>query len=193
MPQEAHDKPAASNDNLSTWRYNWPNLVIPIIFFALLLITQITTQVLLARDGNEPHIINIAGRQRMLSQNISKTALKIQVATNDVTRNQNKKDLSPLLDLFEKSQIGLQYGDVDLGIPAQTNSKEVATLFAAISPDYDAIRAAAGCLVTSTTSNCRGLPNSYVEIILANEKGFLEGMNQITLQFNEKFFHIINP
>jgi len=184
MPQEAPDNRAVKTDNLSTWRYNWPNLVIPILFFALLLITQITTQVLLAREGNEPRIINIAGRQRMLSQNISKTALKIQVATNDVTRNQTKTDLSALLDLFEKSQFGLQYGDPDLGIPSQTNSKEVAALFGAIAPAYDAIRTAARCLVTSTTGDCRGLPNSYVNVILTNENDFLAGMNNITFQYD---------
>ncbi len=160
------------------------NFTMPIIFFALLLITQIYTQSILANQSSDSRIVNIAGRQRMLSQDISKTSLKIQVATNDASRNQSKQDLSTLLDLWEKSHLGLQYGDSDLGLPAQTNSKTVSDLFAAVAPSYDAIRSAGRCLVTSTSDNCTGLPNSYVNVILAHENSFLEGMNKITFQYD---------
>nr|MBA3873768.1 hypothetical protein [Anaerolineae bacterium] len=178
MPQEAHHNPPIEKNS-----FNVLNLAFPALLLAFLIIPQIATQILLSRGANDPHIISIIGRQQTLSQNISKTALKLQVATNDEIRNQTKKVLAALLDTFEKSQIGLQYGDAELSIPFQSNSKEVGSLYAAIVPAYDAILTAGRCLVTSTASNCNSLSNSYVNVILGNENSFLDGMNQISLQY----------
>ena len=192
MLQQVPANPPKEKSIFSVSDINWTNIGIPLIFILMIVVTQIVTQVLLAREGAEPRIINIAGRQRMLSQNISKTALKIQVATNDTTRDQFKTTLSGLLDTWEKSHYGLQYGDVDLGLPSQSNSKEVADLFLAIAPYYDAIRTSARCLVDSTTDTCSGLPRGHVDVILANEGKFLEGMNKITFQYDAEASSRIN-
>ncbi len=66
-------------------------------------------------------IINLAGKQRMLTQKMSKDALLI---AEGIDVEKNKKDLESSMRLFEKTLKGLMYGDKDLKL-AKTNSKSI--------------------------------------------------------------------
>ena len=62
--------------------------------------------------------INLAGKQRMLTQKMSKEALLIYL---NIDRRANKKLLRKTYTLFEKTLIGLKYGDDNLGLPGTTD------------------------------------------------------------------------
>lgn len=72
--------------------------------------------------------INLAGKQRMLTQKMSKEALLIYL---NIDRRANKKLLRKTYTLFEKTLIGLKYGDDNLGLPGTTD-KNIASQIDAV-------------------------------------------------------------
>lgn len=68
-------------------------------------------------SGNETFLgieINLAGKQRMLTQKMTKEALLIYLG---VDSRKNKRLLRETCALFDKTLKGLKYGDGDLGLP----------------------------------------------------------------------------
>jgi hypothetical protein len=63
-------------------------------------------------------VINLAGKQRMLTQKMSKEVLLVSLGHN---ANENKLNLKKTATLFDKTLKGLQVGDTDLGLPATTD------------------------------------------------------------------------
>ncbi|MGR3311384.1 MAG: ATP-binding protein [Candidatus Brocadiales bacterium] len=70
-------------------------------------------------------MINLAGRQRMLTQKMSKELLLIAQNTNV---EENKVELKKTADLFERTLKGLINGDAELKLPATTNEDILAQL-----------------------------------------------------------------
>ncbi len=66
-------------------------------------------------------VINLAGKQRMLTQKMSKEALFI---AKGIDAEKNKKDLAKTAELFDKTLKGLVAGDKDLNLP-KTENKEI--------------------------------------------------------------------
>lgn len=66
--------------------------------------------------------INLAGKQRMLSQKMAKEALLIYL---DIESRKNKRLLQQTYALFEKTLKGLKYGDGELGLPGTRELKIV--------------------------------------------------------------------
>lgn len=63
--------------------------------------------------------INLAGKQRMLTQKMAKEYLFIYL---DIERRNNKRLLHETYTLFDKTLKGLKYGDGDLGLPRAKDS-----------------------------------------------------------------------
>ena len=72
----------------------------------------------IASHDAEATRINIAGRQRMLSQRIASQIRAYELATDRQTRQEALDELDSALALFERSHRGLLDGDAALGIPA---------------------------------------------------------------------------
>ncbi|NEP41366.1 MAG: hypothetical protein F6K25_06265 [Okeania sp. SIO2G4] len=124
-------------------------------------------------------VINIAGRQRMLSQKLSKAALAIQSSSNSKVRKQRQQELENVVQLFQTSHEGLQKGDSDLGLPSN-NSPTVKQMFAEMDEYYQAIvKAARGLLVIINSQSPQANTSPFVETILKNEALFLPRMNHI--------------
>lgn len=64
--------------------------------------------------------INLAGKQRMLTQKMTKEVFLIYL---NVERRKNKRLLRETYTLFDKTLKGLKYGDGDLGLPGTTGKK----------------------------------------------------------------------
>lgn len=153
----------------------------------LSILAQFIIQSSLDRQSNDSRIINVAGRQRMLSQKLSKTALALQNNRDRDEYQKRLKELEEVIELWETSHTGLQQGDRELGLPGE-NSEKIREMFAAIEPHYQAmLRAAKQILATvrqdsSPSESPAILP--FTEIILANEGDFLPGMNAIVFQYD---------
>ncbi len=70
-------------------------------------------------------VINLAGKQRMLTQKMTKESLLVLL---EHEADMNKDNLRKTADLFDKTLKGLKDGDSDLGLPPTKNTKIVAQL-----------------------------------------------------------------
>ncbi len=86
-------------------------------------------------------VINLAGKQRMLTQKMSKEILLI---AKGIDVDVNKASLKKTADLFDKTLKGLISGDADLGLPKTTDAAileqlgKVSKLWAEFKPNIDA-------------------------------------------------------
>src|SRR5882762_292784 len=153
----------------------------------LSILGQVIIQVAIQQQTSDAFVINIAGRQRMLSQKISKDALILETATDPTVRTVRTQELQQAVTLWQQSQQGLQNGNTALGLPS-TTSIDVKRLFSAIEPNYETMLSAAKNLLVAIdrhpASSLQGPDlSSYVDTILAQEGPFLTGMNQIVTQY----------
>ncbi len=156
----------------------------------LLILSQTLVQRMLMQQSSNAHVINLAGRQRMLSQKLSKAALAFESAAAPDARKERVEELRSVVTLWERSHVGLQRGDAELGLP-DTNSAEVLRLFTRIEPHYQSMLHAAKRLIAAVAqegTDSSGGPHrsTPVEEILAEEAAFLEGMNEIVFQYDQE-------
>jgi signal transduction histidine kinase len=155
----------------------------------LIIVAQLLIQITLANNASDSRIVNLAGRQRMLSQRISKTAVALDYLAPEL-RAVRLQEITTALEQWEKAHVGLQQGDATLGLPANQNSAAVTALFAQAEPHFQAMRTAARCLIafeeTATPrDDCTGTnARDYITIILENEISFLPLMDQIVFQYD---------
>jgi signal transduction histidine kinase/CheY-like chemotaxis protein len=156
--------------------------------FALSLIALLTisSQVLirssLSAQADDSRVINISGRQRMLSQRLSKQALILQNTQEAAEFRQKREDLRQSLELWEKSHNGLQFGDADLGLPGK-NSSAISAMFAQSQPYFQAMQSAARQILALSAPGAIAAPARQ---ILAHENDFLQWMNKITFQYDSE-------
>ncbi len=141
---------------------------------ALAIVAQVVIQQSLAQQADDGRVINIAGRQRMLSQRITKASLALSNPASAAARAQYLSELAESLTLWEESHAGLQRGDPAQGLPG-TSSPAVTALSEAMEPDYVQMRDAARRVL----ANVRRAPtdaaalNNDLALILATEPAFL--------------------
>lgn len=143
-----------------------------------IMLSQLFIQISINDQQDDARVINVAGRQRMLSQKITKVVLKISQQKDADTAN--KAELKEALTLWKKSHEGLLNGDDSLGLEG-TNSKTIVQMYGEIEPHFQAIyQSASNILQTQTSQNI----DPWVEVIAANEASFLNGMNAIVFQYD---------
>ncbi|MDZ4683763.1 MAG: ATP-binding protein [Planctomycetaceae bacterium] len=144
---------------------------------ALIVLDQWLIQPELSRLASDAPVINVAGRQRMLSQKLTKTALVLARETDPVLRERSRQELSGVLDLWSRSHRGLQDGDPELRLPG-TSTPEVAAAFAELEPEFVAMHAAAQSILRTSTAQPTDL-DEQVRTLLHHEPRFLERMHAI--------------
>ncbi len=162
--------------------------------FALALIacltisSQIVIQSALHRQDSDAPVINIGGRQRMLSQRLTKAALALQLVPDDEQLRARTAELREVIELWSRSHETLQHRDTVSHLPGN-NSPRVAAGFARIEPHYRAMYAAAlALLVTTKDATIQGLDRASMQddlaVILEHESMFLRGMNDIVFSYD---------
>jgi two-component system, LuxR family, sensor kinase FixL len=114
----------------------------------LVVIDQAIVQPLLVRMNAYAPAINLAGRQRMLSQKLTKAALKWQAAQDDHSRSRASEELGATLDQWTSAHSALQYGDLAIGIP-KLNVPAIQLAWTELQPQFEAMRAAASAILES--------------------------------------------
>ena len=126
---------------------------------------------LLALTGDAP-VINVAGRQRMLSQRLSKAALAYRVASDERDRAGRLGELRRTLAAWTRAHEGLRTGDPSLSLPGG-NGPAVAAAFDELEPHFAAMRDAARRLSAGED------PGEPVRLILRHEARYLPRMDRI--------------
>ena len=181
-PMPARERTLASSQStITTDQLRWRYIVALSLIALLTVFSQGVMQFLLSDQEYDSRVINIAGRQRMLSQKIAKTSF--YVATTESTESVGilRQQLAELLTLWERSHSGLLRGDADLGLLGR-NSVEVMGLFKRIEPHHQAIVTATRHLLAAAE---RSESITFdIQQIREHETQFLQGMDEIVFRYD---------
>lgn len=160
-----------------------------ILIVVLVFIRQTAIEYQLNHDKSMATVINIAGNQRMLSQKITKDALEIYslaVAKDDLTVI--IADLKDAIEIWEQSGTDLQNGNPQKGIPGN-NSYAVSKFFSDIEDSQKIILNASNDIIYAVESENYSIEllKEKVELIKDNEGSFLNGMNNIVVQYSVEY------
>lgn len=150
------------------------------------IISQILVRNHLNNQESDSTVINVAGRQRMLSQKLTKQIVSLSVSKDQKNRNQLKFQIKETLYLWQLSHISLQKGNDSLGLPAK-NSEAIKSKFLAINPVFDTIKNASKLIVEQLEMNPEiSTQNIALDIkkVTNNEGAFLTMMDDIVNQYD---------
>jgi two-component system, LuxR family, sensor kinase FixL len=152
----------------------------------LVLFNEAIVQPSLLRLMTDAPLINVAGRQRMLSQRLAKAALSIERGSESA-RSRPLDELSSVLRVWSASQASLSAGRARSSSTG-ANSPKVRKAFERIEPVFSRVKEAARNLVDAASKEVtnRDETRRYIDIILANEAEYLEGMEQVVGFYEEE-------
>ena len=150
------------------------------------LLSQLLIQYNLHSQLSDSKIINVSGKQRMLSQKLTKEILILNFIAD---AKNNKKDIEKadeIIKIWTFNQNALEKGNDSLGFPKE-KSKELSDLFVAIKPNFNNIVNAATVFLDNKKLGIKDKENQeLVQIILENQGIFLDKMNQIVGQYDKE-------
>ena len=126
-------------------------LVVLVLVAFLVLLNQVLVQPSLLHLTTDAPVINVAGRQRMLSQRLAKAALALDGAEDEVHRRRHLAELGRVLRLWSASHNGLRHGDRRLSLPGR-NSKAIREAFDDLEPFFTRMRDAVARLIADEPS-----------------------------------------
>jgi two-component system sensor kinase FixL len=138
---------------------------------------QAVIQPLLMRLNVFAPVINIAGRQRMLSQKIAKAALAMNAADAEESVDR-ERELSDALAEWTAGHTELRSGKPH-GEAALIQSEELAIAWEELQVDFDAMKRAATSLVESPSRGDRKQTNALIAVLVEHEAPFLRKMDRI--------------
>ena len=149
-------------------------------------ISQILIRTHLSGQESDSTVINIAGRQRMLSQKLTKDIVSLSSETNLENKRLLKDKIKATLHLWELSHYALQNGNDSLGLPKK-NSPKVIAKFKLLNPVFDTINTASKSIIDKI-ENTPLLPitlyASDIEKVKTNEDDFLVMMDDIVNEYD---------
>lgn len=167
-----------------------PNPAIPLdrrywcalgLIAALIVFHQVLLQPALLQLTSDAPVINVAGRQRMLSQKLAKAALAWEATEDEAGQQSRRNELQAVMQEWSRAHRGLQSGDAELHLPG-INSPQIEAAFADLEPHYTAIIGAVEDLLSVDEDDApEKSPTraAAVQRILTHEVEFLERMHAI--------------
>lgn len=150
------------------------------------LLSQLLIQYNLHSQLSDSRIINISGKQRMLSQKLTKEILILNFIADEKNNNEKVGQANEIIKLWKFNHNALENGNDSLGFPKE-KSKELSDLFLAIKPNFDNILNAATAFLDNKKLGIKEEENQeLVQVILENQGAFLDKMNQIVGQYDKE-------
>ena len=150
------------------------------------IVSQILIRIHLSGQESDSTVINVAGRQRMLSQKLTKDVVSLASETNLENKRLLKDKIKATLHLWELSHYALQNGNDSLGLPKK-NSPKVIAKFKLLNPVFDTINTASKSIIDKI-ENTPLLPitlyASDIEKVKTNEDDFLVMMDDIVNEYD---------
>ena len=149
-------------------------------------VSQIFVRHHIKAQQSDSTVINVAGRQRMLSQKLTKEILLL--ATTETSKGQVllKDKLKETLSLWQMSHYALQHGDPELGLPTE-NSVEISNKFKDLNVVFNIIKKATERIIAEIESDKITAVSEFVDdvnLVRDHEGDFLLIMDQIVNQYN---------
>ena len=161
-----------------------------IIALSAIALTVVVSQILIRKHLNDQQsdstVINVAGRQRMLSQKLTKEILLLTTVSDEEKRIELKNQLKKTLSLWEVSHVSLQKGNDSLGLPKK-NSETVTQLFSQLNPIFTTIESATKTIIQKLETKPLIPIEDFideVEKVKKNESSFLTLMDKIVNQYD---------
>ena len=161
-----------------------------IIALSTIALSVIISQVLVSNHLNKQQsdstVINVAGRQRMLSQKLTKEIISLSLSFEEENKVSLKKSIKNTLNLWELSHKSLQNGNDSLGLP-NLNSTEIKNKFVAINPVFNSIQKASKSILEKLENKLFvSIDSLAIDInrVSKNESSFLLIMDDIVNQYN---------
>ncbi|WP_445955660.1 ATP-binding protein [Yeosuana sp.] len=161
-----------------------------IIALSTIALSVIISQILVRKHLNDQQsdssVINVAGRQRMLSQKLTKEIVSLSTEDDSEERIRLKDKIKQTLNLWETSHHALQNGSDSLGLPGK-NSEIITDKFKALNLTFNTISTASKSIIEKI-ENVPPLPLMAfiddIETVKQNEGDFLLMMDQIVNQYD---------
>jgi len=180
-----------TNSTVATADISFKNLR-RLYIFALLtiaitvLLSQLLIQYNLHSQLSDSKIINISGKQRMLSQKLTKEILILNFIVDAKNNKKQIESANEIIKLWTFNHNALEKGNDSLGFPKE-KSKELSDLFIAIKPNFNKIVQAATVFLQHKKLGIKESENQeLVQIILENQGIFLEKMNEIVGRYDKE-------
>ena len=150
------------------------------------LLSQLLIQYNLHSQLSDSKIINISGKQRMLSQKLTKEILILNFIVDAKNNKKEIESANEIIKLWTFNHNALEKGNDSLGFPKE-KSKELSDLFVAIKPNFNKIVQAATVFLNNKKLGIEEKENQeLVKTILENQGVFLEKMNEIVGQYDKE-------
>ena len=151
---------------------------------------QLVIQLFLRQLLDDSHVVNIAGRQRMLSQRLSKTAILLcRRNIYQADAEHYSQDIKDIVKLWKQSHDGLRNGhlDIDGAVYEARNSAKIDSMFNRIEPTFLLMYNNALIIseqIEHPAVNKDEALQAALKHILANERSFLKQMDKIVFQYD---------
>ena len=129
---------------------------------------------------NDTRIVNLAGRQGVLGQQLSKVTLALNGSANPVKREQRREELQQVVNRWSSFDLGEQTSSAPWGFLRPNPSLQ--QTFAQLEPYRQTILRAARKILTDNKSNI----STEIQTILANEAPFLQGIEAIIFKYDRQ-------
>jgi PAS domain S-box-containing protein len=148
-----------------------------LIFFILIIISnQIIVSDSISHQGSDAEIINIAGKQRMYSQKITKLALYLDDVKNTPSYIENISNLKKVIYSFKKADTYLKQKNT-----LRYKSESLNILFEKNTPNFNTIITASNQLIENPENEV--VFNRFLETVKNNEEPFLRTMDAIVNEY----------
>ncbi|GAA3573847.1 ATP-binding protein [Snuella lapsa] len=169
-----------------------------VIALSTIALSVVVSQVLIRKhlrdQESDSTVINVAGRQRMLSQKLTKEIVSL-AAEDDLGKALRIKDsIKATLALWQVSHESLQSGNDSLGLPGN-NSVVVTNLFKRLNVSFKTISEASKRIVETIEERPTFKIGSYVDDITTikkTEADFLSVMDKIVNQYDREADEKVN-
>lgn len=142
----------------------------------------------------DSRVVNVAGRQRMLSQKLTKECVLLSLSPDRNKRVVIRNHIDSTLVLWINSHEGLIHGDSAMGLP-KINSKIIDSMFVSIVEYYSKIVSSTNTILHELHKDPTvdwEILNPHVQRIMDNEPKFLHGMDNIVFQYDYEAKNKVN-
>lgn len=175
---------SVKNKKLQTFRFFTAIYLVALLTIAAVtIVSQLVIQGALDRRLEDSHVVNIAGRQRMYSQKITKLCLQVERGTEGP---HVKQQLERSLQMWMHNHEGLKSGEL-LPLDSELGTERVEKLFAEIEPFYKKVFSSVQSVIVEVERSEIDLAKIKVanEELLEAELFFLQYMDDIVNEYDQ--------